>query len=385
MNIAQKGVLTLIKSAIEEKSYPLPEGFSINEAYDFIIKHGIMMTAYDGAVRCGISASEPAMQKLFKIYIANMFQSEKQMKAVSSVCFAFDENGIDYLPLKGCNIKSLYPKPELRPMGDADILIRKEQYAEVKAVLIELGFEEGNHYRHQYVWKSKDLCLEIHIMPVQEDYERFYAYYGDGWEKAIKTEANRYIWSSEDEFIYSVVHFAKHYLSGGIGLRHAADIFVYLRAFPEMDFGYIENELEKLGILEFYKNIRKVLDFWFEEGKADEAAEMISEFVLQSGNWGTFESAAVSRDIRKNKNSEKFSKTKTILGEAFPPLSAMKERYPVLEKLPVLLPAFWGTRIGETLIFRKKNVSKKLKYIKAVDIEKVDAYRKNLEKAGFDL
>ena len=42
-----------------------------------------------------------------------------------------EENGIDYLPLKGYNLKKLYPKPELRTMGDADVLIRLADFYHV--------------------------------------------------------------------------------------------------------------------------------------------------------------------------------------------------------------------------------------------------------------
>lgn len=39
---------------------------------------------------------------------------------------AFDAGGIDYMPLKGSILKDLYPRHEMRMMGDADILIRME-------------------------------------------------------------------------------------------------------------------------------------------------------------------------------------------------------------------------------------------------------------------
>ena len=69
MTETQKGVITLIKSAITGEKYPLPKGFNIDEAYKFIMKHKIMMLAYEGAVRCGISKNEPTMQKLFQHFI----------------------------------------------------------------------------------------------------------------------------------------------------------------------------------------------------------------------------------------------------------------------------------------------------------------------------
>ena len=160
MTDIQKGVIMLIKSAIDEKAYPLPEGFSIEKALDFIIEHRVMMPAYDGAIRCGIPKNLPAMQKLFKLYISGMIKSEKQLDAVGKIYTAFDENGIDYLPLKGCNMKHLYPKPELRAMGDADILIRERQLSMVSEVLEKTGFEQEDEMDHHSGWYSDSLHSE---------------------------------------------------------------------------------------------------------------------------------------------------------------------------------------------------------------------------------
>ena len=386
MNEMQKGVLTLIKSAIKEKSYPLPEGFSIEEAFDFILKHKIMMLAYDGAVRCGVSKNEPAMQKLFKIYISGMLKSEKQLAAVNKIYSAFNENGIDYLPLKGCNMKYLYPKPELRSMGDADILIKEEQYENLKVLVEKLGFSDEGEVCHHYVWNSEDLHLELHSEPMPENYKSFHCYYENGWNKAIKTETNKHVYSTEDEFIFVLTHFAKHYLEGGIGLRHITDIFVYLKAFPKMDFEYIEKEVSKMGILKFHKNILKTVDYYFYEGEIDEAVEIVSEYIFESGNWGNYNSHVFANGARNSIKDEKVkgSKLKFMIQAAFPPAGNIKGRYPILKKAPFLLPIIWPIRWVDAFIFRNKNFKKNIKKLEYMDDEKSEIYLEKFKKSGFD-
>ncbi|MBR3611451.1 MAG: nucleotidyltransferase family protein [Oscillospiraceae bacterium] len=387
MNHMQKGVIMLIKSAITGEAQPLPEGFSIDEAYGFIVKHKIMMLAYDGAVRCGIPKENPTMQKLFQSYIQGLLYSEKQMKAVSEIYSAFDENGIDYLPLKGCNMKYLYPKPELRLMGDADILIKEEQYIKIKKVLSELGYSDLGIISNHYVWDSPELHIEAHISPMPASNQKFYDYYGKGWAKAHKSEGCRYIYSKEDSFIFLFIHFARHYLDGGIGIRHAADIFVYMNNFCDMDYSYIEEEMEKLGILKFYKNVLTVLDYWFKNGNVTDSAKIVSDFIMESGNWGSFESSALATGHNSFLAEEKVSGTKgkNFFNEVFPNKKIMTQRYSWVDNKTLLMPAAWVARWVDAIIFRRKNIKIKVKKIKMMNDEKIDEYRDNLRKSGFDI
>ncbi|MBR4077439.1 MAG: nucleotidyltransferase family protein, partial [Oscillospiraceae bacterium] len=128
MNTIQRGIITLLKSAVTEQPLPLPEGFDLAEAYAVAKRHHMSTLLYDGAIRCGIDRGLPVMQKLFQNYVRLMVISERQMAQVEKIATAFQEAGIDYMPLKGTLMKGRYPKPELRVMGDADILIRLEQY-----------------------------------------------------------------------------------------------------------------------------------------------------------------------------------------------------------------------------------------------------------------
>lgn len=383
MTDTQKGVLTIIKSAIDECAYPLPEGFSIDEAYDFIIRHRIMMLAYDGAVRCGISKNEPAMQKLFKFYINGMVKSEKQLEEIKKIYTVFEENGIDYLPLKGCNMKHLYPKPELRAMGDADILIREEQYPKIKELLEEKGYEGEDEAGHHYEWRKGDFLAEIHIMPFSKGFEKFYNYYGNGWNKAGKTETFRYEYSVEDEFIFEIAHLAKHYLYSGVGCRHMTDVLVYLKAFPDMDFSYIEGELSKMGMQRFYRNLIKTVDHWFHDGEADEAVELVSEYILKSGNWGDFETASLAKGLREKKN-QKGSKEGSFIRTVFPSARELGNKYKILKKAPVLLPFFWVIRWLEVLFLRRDKLKKKMDYYNFIDDGKIESHQRNLQKSGFD-
>ena len=384
MTEIQKGVITLIKSAIDKKSYPLQEGFSIEEALDFIIEHRAMMPAYDGAVRCGIPKNLPAMQKLLRLYIIGMIKSEKQLDAVGKIYTAFDENGIDYLPLKGCNMKHLYPKPELRAMGDADILIRERQLSMVSEVLEKTGFEQEDEMDHHSGWCSDSLHLEIHRKPFSISNREFFEYYGDGWKFAKNAEKHRFVFSPEDEFIYIFTHFAVHCRCGGIGLRHAVDFYVYKNAYKNLDEEYIKKELEKLQLLRLYKNMKNLISAWFDGEEFSEEAKVLSDFIFSGGDWGSYSNSFLSLEVknRKNAGEEESSKIKSLIRIIFQPLTLMQVKYIKLQKYPVLLPFYWVKRWFEVLLFRRKNIVKKAEMLQKIDENKIAEYEEMMRKTG---
>lgn len=386
IDVTRTGILTLIRSSITGEALPLPEGFDVETAFPIIKSHGIVTMAYDGAVKCGISKHLPVMQQMFQLYIRQMLHSEGQLQAVQTLCDAFDANGIDHMPLKGCNMKKLYPKPELRPMGDADILIRMEQYDAIRPILEAQGYEEVVESDHELIWNSKALHLELHKRVIPSYNKDYYAYFGDGWLLAKPDSGNRFAMSPEDTFVYLFTHFAKHYRDGGIGLRHVTDLWVYRRAVPVLDETYIRTELDKLQLAEFFENTLRLMDVWFRDGSPDEKTDFMAAFIFGSGNWGQQENHDLSagvKDSREAGSAEK-GRRKHMLRLVFPPLSGMQQSFPVLKKAPVLLPAFWGYRGVRAVLFRQENIRRQQEKLRTVTPEKINSYRQALNYVGLD-
>lgn len=74
------------------------------------------------------------MRALFNYVCHYIYNNEQQDYVSEEVFAAFDKNGIAYMPLKGILLKKLYPCPEMRVMGDLDILIKTEQYTKIKSI-----------------------------------------------------------------------------------------------------------------------------------------------------------------------------------------------------------------------------------------------------------
>lgn len=380
----QRGIITLMKCAFTDETAQLPGNFSLEAAASFAVKQHIITLVYDGALRCGIPAENPVMKQLFPRYVQLVMHSERQLAETERICGAFDENKLDYLPLKGCNMKALYPKPELRYMGDADILIRVEQYDWVRKLMLELGLTEGTENYHEYHWNKDCLHVELHKSLIPSTSVSLYGYWGTGWDRAKKISGTRYALSPEEDFLFQFTHFTKHYIGPGIGCRYLLDLWVFLRAHPELDYACLERELQKLGLLEFYRNIRTLLTVWFEDGQEDDRTAFITDFIFSGSSWGNWEYSQVA-SVVKDKDRRSQNKIVLLLEKMFPPISKMAFTYPVLKELPVLLPVCWVLRIIRVLLFERKNRKKGMYILKSVSQERIDSYRAHMRYVGLQV
>lgn len=386
MDSTQKGIITLLKSAVTQQSLPISEDFDLEAAAALMKRHQCNTLLYDGAVRCGFSRDLPVMQKLFRSYCKMMQISVGQMQMLEQVLAAFEANGIDYMPLKGSNLKALYPQPELRVMGDADVLIRIEQRKAIKKVMESLGFSNTGESDYEYVWQNQQLYLELHKRLVPSYDQDFYRHLGDGWRLARQQEGCHYAMSPEDELIFLFTHFTKHYRDGGIGCRQVVDLYVYLRAYPELDEAYICQELDKLYLLTFYDNIRHLLDVWFADAPVDEITEHISQFVFGSGNWGNSDSRVLSFGVRDQRNEDGVGRSRLawLRKVMFPELQAMRKKYTVLNKAPWLLPAVWVVRPFYKLLFERRDVMKRKNQFHTLNRENLEKRKQSLKYVGLD-
>lgn len=384
MDAAQRGIALLLKSAVTGEPEKLPADFSLEAALELISRHRIIPAVYEGAVRCGVDPGSPVMQGLLRESYFQTIDSEKQLRAAEGIFAAFEKAGIDYMPFKGCNLKHLYPKTALRPMGDADILIRTGQYERIRPVMMELGFEEKLETDHVYLWRSPSLEVELHKCPAPPEDEDLYGYYGDGWRFAVPGKGHRYDLSVEDAYVFLFAHFARHYRFSGIGCRHVLDLFVYRRKFPDMDMAYVEGELAVLGLLSFHRNVERTLAVWFADGPEDPVTELITQFVFASGNWGTLESHSLLQQVKRarERGNAGGNRRQNLKAALFPPLRVMQRQYPLLKKMPLLLPLMWPVRIVQILLFRRKSVRKRRRIVSMITDEKVELYRQLLEAVG---
>lgn len=387
MDLQQQGIITLVRNALKNEKNALPEGFSLEAAIPVANSHQIMTMVYYGAIAACLP-NDATLQSMFNYVCMFIAKDSRQSYMIQKLKEAFHQNGIEYMPLKGTLLKAMYPKPDMRIMGDADILIKLEQYEKIKPILVEFGFEEVVESDHELSWKSQNLFLELHKRIVPSYNKDYYSYFGDGWNLARKSQVqdNCYEMSPEDTFIYLFTHLAKHYRDGGIGIRHITDIWVYLNKNKNLDKKYIEKELKELRLWDFYKNVLDTINVWFEDGQSSDITDFITNVIFGSGAYGTHEAQLVASTVKLMNDSDNASKarSKKALRILFPKHKNMVARYPVLKKAPILLPVFWIVRGFETIVFNPQKIKANKKSMDTITSNKVTDYQKALNFVGLD-
>lgn len=327
-----------------------------------------------------VTKPDPTTMKFLKEFRMQKIVVEAQQEI--EFCDAMDKletMGVDHMPLKGYIVKNLYPSPDMRTMGDLDLLIDESRCDEVVRAFEADGFtycDEGD--LHTNVERG-NAYIEFHRAMVDKHHERLYSYFGTGFERARLCDgyAHRYCLSREDLYIFLVAHIAKHYRYEGTGIRSVLDLYVYRRAYPDLDMNYIYNETEKMGLGEFYRKIEKIADTWY-SGNFNGEYDGMSSYIIAGGVYGLEDVQFLNAFINETDESLTSRKGRDFFRAMFPDKATMCIRYPVLKKCIFLLPLFWVIRFFDTMIRFPRHFIDRIKSsvrILRIDSDLVDAQR----------
>ena len=270
-----------------------------------------------------------------------------------------DAAGIWHVPLKGCVLQDLWPAYGMRQMADNDILFDASRAGDARTIMEEMGFtteyfDRGNHdvYHKEPVYNfelHRELFSPLHERHIYEYYRdcaNLLAPDGDG------TFGKHF--SDEDFYVYLVAHEHKHYSASGTGLRSLADVFVWLRAKEDaLDWSYIASQLDDLGIAKFEEGNRHLATALFAGEELTQEQEAMLGYMADSGAYGTM-AHNVGNQLAQ------YGRAGYLVRRAFPPIRTMEVLYPVLARVPVLLPVCWVWRLVSAVVTKPKKVGYQL-------------------------
>ena len=341
--------------------------------------HSIEYIVYQGLKDLGINVDEE-FEKIAKTNAYKTIVQELELKIIEK---EFSKEEICFLPLKGAVLKNLYPKPEYRNMSDIDILVKEDDSKKAGDVLKKIGYTaDTQNWVHNTYNKKPFMHVEIHRALFSETINNA-DYYDDLWDSPRvyhdDNDKYHYYLKDEDFYIYMVFHAYKHFLTGGTGLRTIIDEYIYLNDKKALDFTYINQELEIIGLLTFNNILKDCVDYIFyrvEKSNKNDVIDFI-DFVIDSGVYGTSLNSVTSGVI------ENGTKNKFIFRRLFPTFKDMKLRYPILGKAAILLPWFYFTRLLKGLFNFKKH-KKDLDQVKNVDEDVVKRLKRIKEITGVE-
>ena len=304
----------------------------------------------------------------------DVFFSVNRSALLCDIAREFTSAGITFICMKGSVFRDYYPIPELRSMGDVDLIIHPEDVKKADRIMTEvLGYRK--FVDHQSVWTYilDQFQFEIHNQMFYENltsHVDYITYFDQVWEHCHPAPVfgvespNMYVPDEDFHFLYLMTHTAKHVINQGSGFRAYLDMVMMVKAAGDrMDWPYIENELEKLELLEFTKTCFSCCEKWFgvqmplSLPRLDKRLyETITEKTLQDGIFG-FENkenrpAASAKYIEHSTAPYTLAALGKGIKKIFPPYEDLQlvPWYSFIDGRPWLLPAVWVYRWGYCIV-----------------------------------
>ena len=280
---------------------------------------------------------------------------------------------IKFMPLKGLIIKDYYPKESMRQMSDNDILFDESKRDDVAQIMKALGYKPTATGENSDDYFKPPYCTFEFHRTLFFDEREFSPKFDNLWNNAAPDDENEsmYHMALDDVYIYNVCHMYKHYSTAGCGVRFLADNYLFLKKEnDELNWGYINSQLEKYGISEYERKSRELAFKIFSEERLTEEQIALLETYINNGIYGKA-GIRLSKTIEAlaDGGSVKNAKLKYYLLRLFPPKKKMIADYRVLEKHLYLLPFYYVYRLIKAIINSKSTIDE-IKTVNGVNGDK---------------
>ncbi len=364
MTQGQLDFINLIKSAVNQEKTVFPHRIDWDEVYILSRKHSVIPILYSAIRLNSLEAPNDFMNSLKGEYYSIICRHTNQQYWAQQVFAELENNHVKYMPLKGIVIYNIYPMEEMRTSCDIDIFFDKKRLETIKEIAKKYNLIFVEKGENHYVYCKDNVLFEFHyaLTPPNEFLKK---YYRNIWNKLINKNGFRFDFSPEDHYIYLLLHFVKHFLNGGGGIRALLDIYLYDKRY-ELNREYIKKELQKLGLCKFHAVIQKTANVLFGNIEGDEETDRIAGFIVSCSTYG---SAKIAVSTKYHSSSKYTSKISYLQYRVFPPMEKMKNMYSILSKVPLLLPFFWVVRWFDVLFTRRERIKTVFETSQQISVE----------------
>lgn len=343
----------------------LSKNIDLDALYTFESDQSVANMTYEVLKKLGYS--EEKLKKFQDEYKVNMLREARFELAGQQVFDALEKAKIPFIPLKGAVLKNLYPNPALRNFTDYDIFIDPNKYEKIKNIMQSLGyFYDGDTENDMDFVKKPSLHFEMHFSLFTSAYD-FNGYFNKPFEKTYLKEGKKYfhLYRNEDFLVHVLAHLYKHFTDGGCGIKQFMDMYVLTKKL-ELDMDYIHNELETIGLNGFLETVIRLNAFLFDSEKPDDNLLEIADYVFNCGTFGSVKNNMALEYAQDNEDAKKhfgLYKMKYFANRWQLSFSGMKKQYPILGKLPFLLPFCYFHKLFKVVFFKRGVIKSQVKDI----------------------
>lgn len=369
-----KIMIDILKDHIEENLTEIPEQLDILGITECAKRQNLE----------GIIFYQTKINALEKDYFATIFNYINRRKILNILLNELRQKKIEYFLVKGFIVSDLYPHPELRTMGDCDLVVHPEDKELVHEIMINLGFRCISKGKKEWNYKFRNMEFELHDHLLYKDEinsEKAVKFFDNVWEHVSD---NSLEWNFH--FLFLIYHLRKHIMGIGAGLRHFLDIAVVIKK-VKINWNKVVQSIEYLEVSNFFNRVLGLLNDWFEIDVPGFSSEIEKEFlekaeekILCDGVFG-FEDEKNLNHMYINivhKKGKTFA-IQNMFHDIFLPYKDMTnmEEYKFLKNRFYLLPYAWIYRIR----LKWRNRGKIKKHYSASD-KQIDARIEYLKQWG---
>ncbi|MPQ42616.1 nucleotidyltransferase domain-containing protein [Clostridium tarantellae] len=384
----QNQLIELLNSYLKQELIEYNSPMSFEEIIKEAESHKIEEFIYQSIKKNKIMDKCPSelLDELKKHTILTAINQKNHIIRTGEVLSIFKEHSIPVIVLKGLVVRELYANPDLRTMGDADILVHEHNLNRVNDILIELGYREDSRNSSHVVYKHNNFkTIEVHWTLVNEVFFRGNVenFEKNLWNNAVEvkvSESTALSLGLEDLAIHLFIHMATHIVGSGFGIRQLCDLVLLLdKEEKNINWSYFKEGIEECGVSKFTGAIFGVCNKLFGTKIPKEVSSIgIDKIVVDELTKDIFESGVFGRkDLSKmfanqlacnfaeEGNDTLDSVYKRFLSLLFPPIDEMDNRYDYAKKNKVLSPVAWGHHLVNGALNTKYSMKDKINFAKS--------------------
>lgn len=372
-----KSLLEIVKCFLSEKDCILNGNINEEKLYSLAKINNLSNFLENWAQKS--CKSEKIRNEIEKDYNTQIVKDTNQNIEIEKILNTLEENKIKTLVVKGVLMKDIYPQNYMRQMCDIDILVESNNFKKATRILKNLGFKKFYDFeKHLIFTKSPFIVVELHRRLVLKKDVIGYEYFNNVWPlcRNYKSYQNIYQLDIHNAYVFCIIHLLIHFKFTGITVKDVLDVYLYNETYKDVLNDAILNRIfQELEILDFAKNMKHIAYKWFETEKINDFDE-VEAFILKGRNLNN----RVNYSIEKNDGKLNF-----FIQLLFPKMEIMREKFPVLKRFPLLLPAMWITRIVKDVASKETSLKTRfdtIKLIKEADTENVQKVKDIYNRLG---
>ncbi|MDU4892502.1 MAG: nucleotidyltransferase family protein [Clostridium sp.] len=388
MDKNQKELIRILSASLRGRSVEINENqVEIEKLFEEARAHKV-----DGLIYTSISNKSSLREEaktLINTYkksvIVSAISQAQHVSEISRVFEAFNLAKVPIIALKGLVVRQYYPKPDLRTMSDADVLVHIEDLDRAREVLKILGYYENiesrDHGAHIVFYNGR-CVIEVHWrLTNKQYYNGDISFEKDLWKNTMTTklkDTDILSLGLEDLALHLCIHMAVHLACNGFGIRQLCDLVLLVEHKGALiDWNKFLVKAREANNEKFSLTIFKICNELFgmeipkELAQANEInskyTKLFMDDIFINGVGGKRDKSRLfatefAFDLEEGSQENK-GVVRRFFRLLFPPISGMSEKYNYAKKNVILSPIAWIHHLFEGFTNKDYSLINKIKII----------------------